>query len=409
MFSNHISQLVHLKSPEFPRVFTNFEDQVGEYSIAYKRAQDDLEIVAKVVKNAYNYVLVVRNKRTGVYDVIPFRTAYNITEDYGYKLNDCIKDKEVGDTIETDEFIYRSDNYDDDGNFSYGVNLKAIWLAYKNLTYEDGVVISESAAKKLTSYKVEKTMFTINGNDILLNLYGDEKNYKSFPKVGEHVDSKILVASRRREKRTLLYDLQSGRMMNVDPTTDDIIYTNGGMVTDIDVFCNIPLAELRKRSDTFNKEILDIVENNQRFWQELAAVLERIVPCKELSDAEKKKEASEFGHCCKHPIDRAENPNQYTNELAYWWKQAHENIDEKIQWRYDGKSFDNFKIQFTILKENPLMTGAKISGRYGNKGIVAKIVKDEEMPVTKDGTRAEILLNPLGVIGRLDEKVIRSA
>lgn len=395
MFSNHINQFVHLKTPEYPKVFTNFEDQIGEYSVAYKRAEQSFTIINKIVKNDYNYDLIVQY-RDGTYDVLHYRAARNITEDYGYKLNDCLADKEVGDHVDKGEFVYKSDNYDDDGNFSYGVNLKTIWLAYKNKTYEDGVIISDSAAKKLTSYKVEKTMFTINGNDILLNLYGDDQTYKSFPKVGDHTDSRILVASRRRDKRTALYDLQTDKMREVDPTNDDIIYTGGGTIVDIDVFSNVSLNDLRKRTDIFNKEILEVVENNNRYWHEMAEALEKIIPVKMLSEADFKAEREEFGIVIKHPMDRELNPNKYTDELAYYWKLAHENIDERIQWRYDGKSFDNFKIQFTILKENPLVPGSKLTGRYGNKGVVTEIVPTEEMPVTSDGVRAEIILNPLG-------------
>ena len=136
MFSNHIAQFVHLKEPEFPKVFTNFEDQVGEYSVAYKKAEKDFKIIAKIVKNEYNYDLVVQYS-DGVYDIIHYNHARNITEDYGYAVNDCIAEKEVGDSVYKDEFIYKSDNYDDEGNFMYGKNLKAVYLAYKNLTYED--------------------------------------------------------------------------------------------------------------------------------------------------------------------------------------------------------------------------------------------------------------------------------
>ena len=364
MFSNHINQLVHLKHPEFPKVFTNFENQVGEYSVAYKRAEDDFKVIAKVIKNAFNYDWIVQY-RNGVYDVIHFNKARNITEDYGYALNDCMENVEVGDTILKDDFIYRSDNYDEDGNFAYGVNLKAVYTPYKGLTYEDGVVISKSAAEKLVSYKVEKTMISINNNDILINLYGDDLNYKSFPKVGDHIDSRILVASRRKDKRTSLYDLQACKMREVDPSNDDVTYTGGGTVVDIDVYSNASLAEMRKRTDIFNKEILSVVENNMRYWKELAVELEKIIPCKTLSESEISAERSDFGHVCKHPIDREKNPNKYTDELAYYWKLAHENIDEKIQWRDDGKTFDNIKMQFTILKENPLVPGSKLTGRYG--------------------------------------------
>ena len=45
------------------------------------------------------------------------------------------------------------------------------------------------------------------------------------------------------------------------------------------------------------------------------------------------------------------------------WKTTHEYIDEKIAWRHDAKKFDNFKIELTILKENPLTIGSKVTGR----------------------------------------------
>lgn len=360
MFANHINQFVHLKTPEYPRVFTNFENQVGEYSVAYKKASETFDVVAKIIKNEYNHDLIVRYK-TGVYDILHFNHAKNITEDYGYRINDCIPDVEAGDTIYKGDFIYKSDNYDEDGNFSIGVNLKALYIPWKNLTYEDGVVISESAAEKLKSFKVEQTTFSVNTNDILLNLYGDDSVYKSFPKVGDYINSKILVASRRRDKRTALYELQGSRMKDVDPANDEIIYTGGGKVVDIDIFSNKSLEELRKREDVFNKEILTIAENNMRYWKEMAEELEKIVPCRVLTEKEFKEERSEFGHVAKHPIERSKNPNKVTDELLYYWKLSHEYIDDRIQWRSDGKSFDNFKMKFTILKENPVTVGVKLT------------------------------------------------
>ncbi len=362
MYSNHCSQMVHLKSPEIPRVLTNFENQVGEYSIAYKKADMNMKVIAKVVKNPYNYDLIVQ-KENGVYDLIHYSCAKHITEDYGYKVNDCIPDIQPGDTIEKGENIYKSDNYDDDGNFMTGVNLKAIYIPFANMTYEDGVVISKSAAEKLVSYKVETTTISINNNDLLVNLYGKNGEYKSFPKVGDFVDSKVLVASRRKDKRTSLFELQEKNISDINQASDDITYTSGGTVVDIDVFNNVPLAELRKRHDIFNQEILEVIENNYRYYSELATELEKIIPCRELTESEIRNEKNDFGHVIKHPIDRDKNPNKYTDELSYYWKVAHEYVDEKILWRSDSKSFDNFKVQFTILKENHLTAGSKVTGR----------------------------------------------
>jgi len=402
MFANHVNQFVHLVKPEFPRVFTNFENQVGEYSIAYKQAKEDFKIIAKIVKNDYNYDLIIQYNNSKIYDIIHYRHAVNITEDYGYSVEDCISDKKPGDSVYEKDFIYKSSNYDDDKNFSYGVNLKSVFLPYKNLTYEDGIVISESAARKLDAYKVEQTMFSINSNDILLNIYGDQYYYKSFPKVGDVIDQKILAVIRRKDHGKVLYDFQLEKLMREDNKDDTIIYSNGGKIVDINIFSNRTIEDLEKNPNEFNAEIIGVYREEYNYYKQIAEELEKIIPVKDLTEEERKKELKEMGHVIAHPVNREENPNKYTDELAYYWKLSHEYIDGKVQWRHEGKSFDNFKIRFTILKESSLTIGAKLTGRYGNKGTISMIVADEQMPVTEDGKRAEIVLNPLGILNRLN-------
>jgi DNA-directed RNA polymerase beta subunit len=292
-----------------------------------------------------------------------------------------------------------------------------VFLPYKNLTYEDGIVISESAAEKLTSYKVEQTMFSINSNDVLLNLYGTGSYYKSFPRIGEVIDSKVLVALRRLDYNKVLYDFQSEKMREIDNKDDTVIYTGGGTVVDIDVYSNIPLSRLREKSNEFRREIVELFEEQHLYYEKLAQELEKIIPPKdktksfvkvtdkkgvvrEITEAEY--ELKEFGYNIVSPISKEDNPNDYTDELAYYWKLSHENINDNIQWRHEGKTFDSFKMRFTILKENPLTLGAKLTGRYGNKGTVSMIIPDKDMPETVDGKRADIILNPLGILNRLN-------
>jgi DNA-directed RNA polymerase subunit beta' len=55
-----------------------------------------------------------------------------------------------------------------------------------------------------------------------------------------------------------------------------------------------------------------------------------------------------------------------------------------------------------VRTEEPLQVGDKITGRYGNKGIVTQVIPDEKMPHTKDGKHIEMALNPSGVPGRMN-------
>jgi len=56
----------------------------------------------------------------------------------------------------------------------------------------------------------------------------------------------------------------------------------------------------------------------------------------------------------------------------------------------------------TVAKKRKLKVGDKMAGRHGNKGIVAKIVREEDMPFLEDGTPVDIVLNPLGVPSRMN-------
>jgi DNA-directed RNA polymerase subunit beta len=55
-----------------------------------------------------------------------------------------------------------------------------------------------------------------------------------------------------------------------------------------------------------------------------------------------------------------------------------------------------------IAQKRKVKVGDKLAGRHGNKGIVSRIVKDEDMPFLEDGTPVDIILNPLGVPSRMN-------
>ena len=55
-----------------------------------------------------------------------------------------------------------------------------------------------------------------------------------------------------------------------------------------------------------------------------------------------------------------------------------------------------------LVKKRKMQVGDKLAGRHGNKGIVAKIVRLEDMPFLEDGTPVDIVLNPLGVPSRMN-------
>ena len=79
--------------------------------------------------------------------------------------------------------------------------------------------------------------------------------------------------------------------------------------------------------------------------------------------------------------------------------------DEEIERAEAGEGGDSGvvkSVKVYIASKRKLSVGDKMAGRHGNKGVVAKIVKEEDMPFLADGTPVEIVLNPLGVPSRMN-------
>ncbi len=81
-------------------------------------------------------------------------------------------------------------------------------------------------------------------------------------------------------------------------------------------------------------------------------------------------------------------------------------IDIKIFSREDGDRLQagiSKTIQITIANLRKIQVGDKMAGRYGNKGVISKIVPIENMPYMEDGTPIDVILSPLGIISRMNQ------
>jgi DNA-directed RNA polymerase subunit beta len=80
-------------------------------------------------------------------------------------------------------------------------------------------------------------------------------------------------------------------------------------------------------------------------------------------------------------------------------------VDVKIFSREEGDKLPSGvikQVQVSIAQFRKLQVGDKLAGRHGNKGVIAKIVREEDMPYLEDGTPVDVVLNPLGVVSRMN-------
>ncbi|MCF7927044.1 MAG: hypothetical protein K9L74_05665 [Candidatus Izimaplasma sp.] len=78
------------------------------------------------------------------------------------------------------------------------------------------------------------------------------------------------------------------------------------------------------------------------------------------------------------------------------------NKPEGEKYTIRGQSIQGILITFKIEQQLPIKVGDKLANRFGNKGIISLIEKEENMPRTNDGEPVEIIINPLGIIGRMN-------
>jgi DNA-directed RNA polymerase subunit beta len=92
--------------------------------------------------------------------------------------------------------------------------------------------------------------------------------------------------------------------------------------------------------------------------------------------------------------------NYLSKDRYYYSLETREKFDATI-----GSELPSGIVQMAkvyIAEKRKLKVGDKMAGRHGNKGIVAKIVREEDMPFLEDGTPVDIVLNPLGVPSRMN-------
>ena len=335
MFTSHLKQFLNLIQPEFPRVFTNAENVVGKYSSAYYKTKNDLEIIEKIEKYGdilevpYIYHLFVFDKKKKRYRVITRKEVEeNLTEDFGYHMNnEEIDSFKEGDIIPKGDILYKSNSYDESMNYRYGVNA-TVQYVLNPYTSEDAADVSESFAKKMTTLKVKKIPWGLNNNDIPLNLFGDDDEYKPYPDIGEPACG-IFGCSRPQYNDQLLFDFKDSNLRTIKDSDRPVSYPGKGFIVDYEIYCNNPDIE----ENSFNSQIMKYLKSQTKYWKKIYKTTKKII----------------------------NSGYDYDREIDYLYKRADEFLDEDKKWK-DDSVFGNLKIVATIAEYIPLRKGHKFTG-----------------------------------------------
>ena len=367
MSSIHAEHFMVLSHGEVPIIQTGFETEFGRNSTSYITSDANYRVIAKINNFSFNnnhYYLIIQDVETGVYDVIERVTYKHNTESYGYMWDNSRLDAlSIGSTIRKGDIIKTSTGFDEYGNKMNGVNLVTMYLSCAQ-NMEDSIIISETAAQKLETNLIKSTGITINDNDILLNLYGNNTVHKAFPDIGERVQNGIFCSIRRVENSNILFSLSTQRQKDIMISDRNILLD--GYVCDIDVYCN-------------NIEALGESEYNQQLYKYYQ---EKINFCKQINE-------------CVAPL-------AMNGRLSYNLKKLYSRCRDTLMGKeyYKEKQFNNVIMEVTVMQPLPMEPGDKLADRYGGKGVVSQILPDDKMPILDNGQRVEIIKNQSTCINR---------
>jgi DNA-directed RNA polymerase subunit beta len=448
MGSNMMRQAVPLLEPEVPLVGTGIEADVVRDSRVLINAEGDGFVEYVDAKE-----IIIRYTRDEIEKLVSFEDdikRYELIKFLRTNQNTCVNLRPIvrkGDKVVKGQVLcegYATKN----GELALGRNLMVAFMPWKGYNFEDAVVINEKVVKEdiFTSIHIEE--FTLEVRD---TKRGIEELTNDIPNVSaeatKDLDENGLIRIGAEVKEG---DILIGKITpkgESDPTPEEKLLraifgdkagdvknaslkappAMKGVVIENKLFSRVIKDRksrakekdvLKELDDQMHKETNDLKlklvdklmilvsgKTSQGVYNNFK---EEVVPKK-----------AKFTQKMLMVLDYANiNPNRWTsdkekNDLIKVLINNYNIKHKELQGRFNrmkfqstvGDDLPNGIVQMAkvyVARKRKLQVGDKMSGRHGNKGIVAKIVRQEDMPFLEDGTPVDIVLNPLGVPSRMN-------
>ena len=448
MGSNMQRQAVPLIRPEVPIVGTGLEGKAARD--ARIQLHSDGDGVIEFVDANEIHVRYSRNEMDRLVSFNEDLIVYKLTKFIKTNQSTCINLRPAvkkGQKVKKGDFL--TEGYaTKDGEVALGRNLQVAFMPWKGYNFEDAIVISERVVREDLFTSIHIDEYELEVRDTKL---GEEELTSDIPNVSEEATKDLDEHGIIRIGATVKEgDILIGKITpkgESDPTPEEKLLRaifgdkagdakdaslkapNGteGVVIDKKLFQR---AKKDKSGKVREKALLDKVEKvheqNDISLKEL--LVEKLQTL--LKDQVTPGVVNNFGETLIpkgskfNPKNLAPIDYQNVNPLGWTGDKKVDDLVNTLLHNYSIKyneelgRYKREKFNISIGDELPagvlklakvylavkrkLKVGDKMAGRHGNKGIVAKIVRAEDMPFMEDGTPVDIVLNPLGVPSRMN-------
>jgi len=449
MGSNMQRQAVPLLRPQAPIVGTGLEGLIARDSRVLINAEGD-----GVVEYVDAREIVIRYSRKENEKLVSFEDdvkSYPLTKFQKTNQSTCINLKPIvikGQKVKKGQVL--SEGYaTEGGELALGRNLKVAFMPWKGYNFEDAIVISERVIREdiFTSIHVDEYSLEVRDTKRgMEELTADipnvseeatrELDENGIIRVGAEVtEGDILIGKITPKGETdpspeekLLRAIFGDKAGDVKDASLKVPPSVKGVVIDKKLFSRVITKDKSQKSD----EKVQLEKLDKEYNQQAAELKEKLIDklfvlvsgktSQGVTDLFKEviiPKGAKFTQKMLSEINyETINPDKWTTDKDKndQIKQLLHNFNIKfndVTGLYKRKKFalmvgDELPAgimqlaKVYIAKKRKLKVGDKMAGRHGNKGIVAKIVRDEDMPFLEDGTPVDIVLNPLGVPSRMN-------
>jgi DNA-directed RNA polymerase subunit beta len=450
MGSNMQRQSVPLLRAEAPYIGTGMEDVTardsGAVVIAKRDGVVDYTDSERIIVKADHNVdgTISREVTADIYTLIKFKRS---------NQNTCINQRpivHVGERVTKGQVI-ADGPCTDRGELALGRNVLVAFMPWRGYNFEDAILVSERLVKEdyYTSIHIEE--LEIEARDTKL---GPEEITRDIPNVGENMlrdldDSGIIRIGAQVKPGSILVgkvtpkgetqltaeekllraifgekaaDVKDASLVSppgIDGTVVDVqVFTRKGQEKDQRSLSIEQGEEERLRRDLEDEIRILHEQRDERIYElfegrklshdltsNREVVIEKGVPItREMLKAVEPK-ALRKAQVASARVDAASEVKEYEDRTERQIKILSDIYEEKIAKLRQGDELSPGVIKMVkvfIAMKRKLSVGDKMAGRHGNKGVIARILPEEDMPYLPDGTPVEIVLNPLGVPSRMN-------
>ena len=454
MGSNMQRQGVPLLTSDSPLVGTGIEGRVARDS----RAVICSESAGKVASVTANQIVITKDgalpegKKKIKHDPENGVFVYELRKFMRSNASTCINQKPIvkkGQSIKKGDVIADGPNTEK-GELALGRNVLVAFMSWNGYNFEDAILISKRVVKEDIYTSIHIDEFEIGARDTKL---GPEEITRDIPNISEEAlqnlgsdgvirigaevkPGDILVGKITPKSETelapeerLLRAIFGEKAADVKDTSLLVPSGTYGIVMDVKVSSKKEVTRTKmtpaeskrqqkmigedhkKRKDDLHEQLTAALSNillNEKIPLDVvnAQTGEIIIPAnRKITKQLLRKLAGVYNHVEIDPSPIRNKIHEIIGQFEHKFVDLDNERDQNLGRIESGDDIDPGiikQVKVYIASKRKLSVGDKMAGRHGNKGVVAKIVPEEDMPYLADGTPVDIVLNPLGVPSRMN-------